>query len=168
MWAFWEEQAGKGGEGAACYMREQWECMELYPRWMWSQWRTYGSGLGGRWTWVMLWCVCHRLQDQEADDAFFRKLEEASSSQALVLVGALTTLIAAGSATQQGTSRPGGFWSALMVTFWQRWLTSWHRQVPCWTSHPLKKKLVGGSPSSSDQQLVGFMDEQGSPDKTQV
>lgn len=40
----------------------------------------------------MLWCVCHRPQDQEADDAFFRKLEEASSSQALVLMGALTTL----------------------------------------------------------------------------
>lgn len=87
MEAFWEGQAGRGGGGVAYYVREQWEYVELYLRWMWSQWRTHGSGLVVRPTWVMLWCVCYRPRDQESDDAFFRQLEYATHSQALVLIG---------------------------------------------------------------------------------
>ena len=104
------------GGGVACYVKEHWECVELYPRSMWSHWRIYGSGLLGRPMWVMLWCVCCRPCDQGADDAFFRQPEEASHSQALVLTGSLTTLISAGSATQRGTNNPGSFWRTLMIT----------------------------------------------------
>ena len=41
-------------------------------------------------TWVMLRCVGFRPRDQEADDAFFGQLEEASHSQALVLMEAFS------------------------------------------------------------------------------
>lgn len=47
MGALWEEQAGREGGDIACYMGEQWEYVELYPRWMWRQVRT---GLVGRLT----------------------------------------------------------------------------------------------------------------------
>ena len=67
-----------------------------------------------------------------------------------------------------GHKHPGHFWSALMVMSWQKWLTRWQGQVPCWTSYPLKQKLSGGSLGSCDQKLVALMDEQGSPDKTEV
>ena len=56
-------------------------------------------------------------QEEEVDEAFYRQLEVASQSQALVLMGDLTTLISAGKTTQLGTNSPGGSCRALMITF---------------------------------------------------
>jgi len=56
-------------------------------------------------------------QEEEVDDAFYRQLQAASQSQALVLMGTSTTLMSSGKTTQPGTRSPGGSCRALMITF---------------------------------------------------
>jgi len=62
--------------------------------------------------------VCYRPPNQEdqVDKALYRQIEAASHSQALVLMGDLTTLIPVGGTTHQGISNPGGSWTVLMTT----------------------------------------------------
>jgi len=62
--------------------------------------------------------VYYRLPDQEepADGVFFVQLQEASCSQALVLMGISTTQISAGKTTQCAARDPGIYWSAWTIT----------------------------------------------------
>ena len=55
-------------------------------------------------------------QEEEADEAFYKQLQAASQSQALVLMTS-TTLTSAGKTTQPGTCNPGGSCRASMITF---------------------------------------------------
>jgi len=56
-------------------------------------------------------------QEEEVHEAFYRQLQAASQSQALVLMGTSTTLTSAWKTIQLGRRNPGGSYRALMITF---------------------------------------------------
>ena len=62
--------------------------------------------------------VYYRPPDQEEEiaEAFYRQLQAASQSQALVLMGDFT-LTSAGKTIQLGRRNPGGSYRASMITF---------------------------------------------------
>jgi len=62
--------------------------------------------------------VYYRPPDQvePVNEVFFLQLWEASWWQAVVLLGALTTLISAGKVAQRAVGKPGGSWNASSTT----------------------------------------------------
>ena len=54
-------------------------------------------------------------EEDQAGEAFYRHIEAASYSQALIW-GTSTTLISVGGTAQQGTGNPGGSWNVLTTT----------------------------------------------------
>lgn len=62
--------------------------------------------------------------------------KEVSNSHILILKQEdLNHPLSAGGTAQQGTSKPGGVWSAVVVTSWHRQWRSKQRQVLCWMSY---------------------------------
>jgi len=56
-------------------------------------------------------------REEEIDEAFYKQLQAASQSQALVLMGDFNTLTSAGKTIQLGRRNPGGSYRASMITF---------------------------------------------------
>jgi len=112
---FRKDRPTRRGGGVALYVREQLECIEV--------------GLGANEErveslWVRIKGQSHTGditvppdQEKEIDEAFYRQLQAASKSQALVLMGTSTTLTSAGKTIQLGRHNPGGSYRASMITF---------------------------------------------------
>ncbi|CAM4498483.1 unnamed protein product [Lepidochelys kempii] len=86
---FRKDRQGRKGGGVALYVREQYDCSELRyetvekPECLWIKFRSVCNKSD------VVVGVCYRPPDQgdEVDEAFFRKLTEATRSHALILMG---------------------------------------------------------------------------------
>jgi len=118
---FRKDRPTRRGGGVALYVGEQLECTKLClgadEEGVESLWvRIKGQAHMGD----VIVGVYYRPPDQEEEveeEAFYRQLQVASQSQALVLTGDFNHPDIAGKTTQPGTCSPGGSYRASMITF---------------------------------------------------
>ena len=118
---FRKDRPTRRGGGVALHVREKLECIELClgvdeerAETLWV--RIKGQAHMGD----VIMGEYYRPPDQEEEveeEAFYRQLQVASQSQALVLTGDFNHPDIAGKTTQPGTCSPGGSYRASMITF---------------------------------------------------
>lgn len=125
--------------GVTLSVREQRKCMEQCLGEDENLLRAYGSGLADR----SMWCV-------SATDCMMRKMQQTKPSSGNLKKphlfkpcfsrNASAIAISVEEAIQQTMSNLGCFWSASMITSWQRRSSSQWRKMLCWTSHLQTRK----------------------------